>query len=410
MSKCVTVSEIQNAWCKAEAPATDYSIHIYHSVKDIPALTLEHLGSEKHFFFSSGYWNVFEHAFSKNIQFRYVVVSHNGEAVGLAPFQLIMFKGSNVSNEVEEKGWWQQTKKYITGKVVNLISMRLLVSGNTFLTGEFAFHLKPGLEFNSKKAQAFHAAIQQIVAEEKNISGILIKDFYAETATHLDTLKQNNFLQFEVNPNMEVDILPEWNSMKDYGQALSSRYRIRYHKALDRASGLECRNLDEALINRYEPQLQTMLSEILERSDFKLESPDIEYMKALRRQFPDSFHLKGIFKGDVLLGFYSAYHTGSELYACFVGMDKSLLKEHDLYLNILYKLLELAIDLKVTKLHYGRTAMEIKSSVGAKPKQMYLYVKHVNPVINRLVHFAVKTLSKNPEWTLRNPFKKSSVA
>jgi len=410
MSKCITVTEIQNSFCKAEAPATDYSIHIYHTVKDIPALTLENLGSEKHFFFSSGYWNVFERAFNKNIQFRYVVVSHNGEAVGFAPFQLIMFKGSNVSNEVAEKTWWESFKKNITARIVNLISMRLLVSGNTFLTGEFAYFLKPGLELNSRKAAAFYQAIRQIVAEEKNISGILIKDFYTSTASHLDILKQNNFLEFEVNPNMEVDILPEWKTMTDYEQSLSSRYRIRYHKALDRAKGLVSKDLDETLILKHEHQLQSMLNEILERSDFKLENPDIEYMKALQRQFPNNFHLKGIFKGEELLGFYSAYHTGHELYACFVGMNKTLLKEHDLYLNILYNLLELAINLGVKKLHYGRTAMEIKSSVGAKPHKMVLFVKHVNPIVNRLVHFAVKTLSKNPEWTLRNPFKKPSVA
>jgi hypothetical protein len=86
-------------------------------------------------------------------------------------------------------------------------------------------------------------------------------------------------------------------------------------------------------------------------------------------------------------------------------MNKSYLKEHDLYLNILYKLVQQAIYLKVYKLQFGRTAMEIKSSVGALPQHMFLFVKHVCPIRNFLVHTAVKNLSKNPEWTIRIPFK-----
>jgi hypothetical protein len=410
MAKCLTITEIHRSFCKTELVISDYSFHIYSSINEIPALLIDELGSEQHFFFSKGYWQSFEHTFSKNIEFRYAVILRNGEPVGLAPFQLIMFKGSNVGNEVEENGWWKQLKKYVTGKIVTLFSMRLLVSGNTFLTGELAFYLKEGYKLTDKTATAFYNAIQQIRTEEKNLSGILIKDFYPETAGQFKVLDDNSFLKFEVNPNMEVAIENHWHTMADYEKDLSSRYRVRYHKALDRAKSLECRNLDEALLNKYEPQLEQMLNEILDRSDFKLENPDINYMKSLQKKFPDNFHINGIFKEQELLGFYSAYHAGNQLVACFVGMNKALLKEYDLYLNILYKLLELSIELKVEKLHYGRTAMEIKSSVGAKPEQMFLYVKHVNPFINRLVHFAVKTLSKNQEWTLRNPFKKPSVA
>jgi hypothetical protein len=409
MPRCITLTEMQRSLCKTETTVSEYSFHIYHSIHDIPALLLDELGVENHFFFSSGYWASFEQTFSKNIQFRYAVFSKNGEPFGLAPFQLIWFRGSNVANELEKNNYWQSFKKYITTKIVNLFSMRLLVSGNTFITGEYCYFLKSGYELNDKKAAAFHRAIEKIINDEKNISGVLIKDLYPAAATQFGVLQQNGFLQFEVNPNMEITINPEWHSMRDYEQSLSSRYRIRYRKALHRADLLSFVDLNQSLIQQYKVELQQMLHEVLERSDFKLENPDISYLESLHSRFPEHFILKGIFKENQLLGFYSVYKENNCLVACFVGMNKSLLKEHDLYLNILYKLLELAIELKVHKLHYGRTAMEIKSSVGAKPEKMFLYVKHVYPVRNLLVHFTVKILSKNPEWTLRNPFKKTTV-
>jgi hypothetical protein len=241
---------------------------------------------------------------------------------------------------------------------------------------------------------------------QEQLKGILIKDFYAETANSLNILEQNGFLKFQVNPNMEMNIPSEWNTIKDYENALSSKYRVRFHKALQRADNLIFRKLTINDTETYEPILNDLLQEVLKNSNFKLFNPDIAYMKSLQVHFPDAFRLNGIFKNNELIGFYSTYLDNQKLIACFIGMNKKFLKQHDLYLNILFKLVEQAILLKSTSLIFGRTAMEIKSAVGAMPKEMFLFVKHACPFRNFLVHIAVKTLSKNPEWNLREPFKR----
>jgi hypothetical protein len=372
----------------------------------VPALLLEELGSEKHFFFSRGYWSEFERTFSVNMGFRYVVLLKNGEPAGFAPFQLIEFRGGNVSAGLHTHSWWQWLKKYVTIKIVNLVRLRLLVSGNIFITGEYSFFIRNGFQLNQQMVEAFHRAIEVIIRSEKNISGILIKDFYTETASHFHSLRQKGFLRFEVNPNMEMDIRPEWKQMTDYEQALSSRYRMRYRKAKERFGLLKFASMSASELIRYKAVMQQMLNEVMERSQFKLAFPDIDYMHTLLRRFPDNFYVTGIFKGEELLGYCSAYRDGDILIACFVGMDKNYLRPHDLYLNILYHLVGLAIQFRVKKLHFGRTAMEIKSSVGAEPRAMFLFVKHVCFVWNTLVHMAVKILSENPQWICRHPFRK----
>lgn len=410
MAKCITLPPISaKLSAKDTSVASDFSFKIYNEINAIPALAIEELGCSQSFFFSPAYWKSYEHAFSNKITFRYIVLCYLGEAVAFAPFQIIKFDGSNVANANTDDSLLQKVKTRLVKNIVNLVSIRLLVSGNTFLTGELSLFVKKGFLLNEKLATAYNASIENLM-EQEQLNGILIKDFYVETAGKLNVLEQNGFLRFQVNPNMEMNIEPSWNTISDYEQDLSSKYRVRYHKALQRSEGLIFRELSVADTVANEVALNNMLQEVLQNSDFKLFNPDVAYMKSLQLHFPETFRLMGIFKNNSLIGFYSTYLDNKQLVACFVGMNKAFLKEHDLYLNILYKLIEQAITLKTTTLIFGRTAMEIKSSVGALPKDMFLFVKHACPVRNYLVHKAVKTLSKNPEWTLREPFKRKSPA
>ena len=409
MAKCLSFPEVSKIACKQEVFVSEYSYKIYNSINDISPLVLDEIGVADNFFFSTGYWQSYEAAFLDKITFRYIVITQQGVAVAFAPFQIITFSGSNVANAESDSSYYQLAKTWLTKKVVNLVSIRLLVSGNTFLTGELALFIKQHYTLNEKLAAAYHQSIELLLETEK-LTGVLIKDFYSENTIHFKKLEAEGYLKFQVNPNMEMDIRLHWASLDDYAKDLASKYRVRLHKAAERGSGLQFKHLTVADTAEYATDLQRMLDEVIANSDFKLSNPDIAYMQSLQQNFPDNFSLTGIFRGHELIGFYSTYLNGEQLVACFVGMNKHYLKEHDLYLNILYKLIEQAIVLNTSTLIFGRTAMEIKSSVGALPKDMFLYVKHVCPIRNFLVHTAVKTLSKNPAWQLRIPFKQKSPA
>jgi hypothetical protein len=52
----------------------------------------------------------------------------------------------------------------------------------------------------------------------------------------------------------------------------------------------------------------------------------------------------------------------------------------------------------------ARTAMEIKSTIGAEPQNYQLMVKHLNPITNSIVKRFIQNL-RPKEWTQRKPFK-----
>ena len=52
-----------------------------------------------------------------------------------------------------------------------------------------------------------------------------------------------------------------------------------------------------------------------------------------------------------------------------------------MYLNMLFDMAFYGIENQFKKVVFARTAMEIKSSIGAKPYKMNIYLKHTNNII-----------------------------
>ena len=89
----------------------------------------------------------------------------------------------------------------------------------------------------------------------------------------------------------------------------------------------------------------------------------------------------------------------------FLGYDDSIQREKMLYLNMLYDMIAYSINKGFKEIIFARTALEIKSSVGAKPIQMYGYIGHTNPVVNVFMPKIFRYLEPETPWQERNPFK-----
>ena len=78
--------------------------------------------------------------------------------------------------------------------------------------------------------------------------------------------------------------------------------------------------------------------------------------------------------------------------------------KHAIYQRMLYDYVSLAIENKSTELRFGRTAEEIKSTIGAEPVAMSLYIRHKNHITNKILKPIFASI-KPSEFELRRPFK-----
>ena len=71
---------------------------------------------------------------------------------------------------------------------------------------------------------------------------------------------------------------------------------------------------------------------------------------------------------------------------------------------MLYDMIHFTIDGKVKMLNFGRTALEIKTTVGGVPNEANLYLKICNPIFNRLATPVMQSIKTEP-FVQRHPFK-----
>jgi hypothetical protein len=129
------------------------------------------------------------------------------------------------------------------------------------------------------------------------------------------------------------------------------------------------------------------------------------HFRVIKELMKDKFHLYGYFLEGKLIGFYTLFHNGNVVDTYFLGYDETVQREKMLYLNMLYDMLMHAINAEFKTIVFGRTALEIKSSIGAKPQEMYGFAKHSNIIVNYLFEHAYNYLEPKLVWQERNPFK-----
>ena len=130
------------------------------------------------------------------------------------------------------------------------------------------------------------------------------------------------------------------------------------------------------------------------------------YFIAMKKVLGDEFKFISVQLNGNTVAFLSAYKFRDNLEAHLVGLDYDLLRSHALYQNILYYFVRMAIENKCFKLFFGRTATEIKSTVGAVPVKLNCYLKLNNGLANLMVKPFMPTNDKS-DYIARSPFKKA---
>ncbi len=88
-----------------------------------------------------------------------------------------------------------------------------------------------------------------------------------------------------------------------------------------------------------------------------------------------------------------------------LGYDETIQREKMLYLNMLYDMIAYSINKGFEEIVFARTALEIKSSVGAKPIEMFGFIKHEIKLIDKCMETFFNYLEPKVTWQERNPFK-----
>jgi len=187
---------------------------------------------------------------------------------------------------------------------------------------------------------------------------------------------------------------------------MSAKYRTRAKRAFKKLDGgVEKRELTLVEIQRELPRIFSLYKEVAKNAGFNMVDLNEHYLLALKRDLPEHFKMFAYYEGGKMLAFYTVIQNGDELEAHFLGYDKAHNHDRQLYLNILYDIVRIGIENGCHCVVFARTALEIKSSVGATAHDLYCYLRHQNSIANRFTGTILDYLKPVEEWVPRHPFK-----
>lgn len=366
-------------------------------------------------FLNINYLSVIERCEKTKLLARYVIVYLKGKPCGIIYFQVIDFEagifgdllGGQIDNIRSKR--LKLFENYI-GANKNEVLMRLFTCGNNVASGEHGYLFKESIV--QEQVNELMLEITSIVSKEEKlrgtISAVLLKDFETKLKPE-ELFEEEKYTNFLVEPNMVLDIPSGVNSKEDYIQLFSKKYRNRAKSIFKAGAGIEKRNLTIEEIKEHEAEIYRLYESVYDKAKFKLLKLPLNYFSSVKEMFAEEFFVCGFFLEGKLIAFSSCFLINKFcLEAHYIGFDYNLNNEYELYQNILYHNISEAIIFKRNRVNLGRTAAEIKTTVGAKPVDLICYVKPQN-TISKLIMKPFIGFLQPAQWTPRNPFKEETL-
>jgi predicted N-acyltransferase len=283
--------------------------------------------------------------------------------------------------------------------------LKILNCGNPFVSGEHGVFIQQ----NQDKRKVIRTLAKAILTYTQqhfsfSIDVFIMKDFVEESLPISNELISLGYYAFNVEPNMKMDVSSSWNSFDDYLTDLKTKFRVKAKKALSISKELQMQPItSENLATHLKPMTELYLT-VASKASFNLGEFRLKTYQDLKHKFGDQYVLQSYWLKNKLVGFLSGVINNSELDAHFVGIDYKLNKSHGIYQRMLYDYIEFAINNQLKTINFGRTASEIKSSVGAVPEHLTIYIRHKKSITNKFLRLFLQRIQPT-EFNQKFPFK-----
>lgn len=397
---------------------SDYAIQISDRIQEIKE-RWDSVAPKENLFLQSTYLQTLEEFPPDKMSFKYIIFYHQDKPIGIAYNQIFRLnvEESLQQNTEEEtnksnciiRAFSNAIKKWF----IKRAEFNLLICGNLLLTGEYGFHFTVDMN-DVKKASLIQDSLDSVQhildKEQTKVSIHLLKDYKVETCEELKTeLQKETYHPFLMQPSMCMEIRPNWDNFDSYLADMSSKYRVRAKRARKKGSAIIKKELTLEEIEANEERIHELYKIIADGAGFNAFLLHAKYFTELKRSLGDRYKLTAYFIDDQFIAFYTAIFNYDEMDAHFLGVDGNYNRAHQVYLNILYDLVNRAIEGGSKRIDFARTALEIKSSVGAVSQDMLCFFKHRSTISSKILQFVFDSLNPKEEWQPRSPFK-SKVA
>lgn len=378
-----------------------FSFKIYDSVQNIPdewdAL------AKNNIFLSRKYLKILETAAPENMSCRFIILFSNEVIIGISVTQFLDL--SQISSFGSRDHCMRNT---IRNFVFKRFGSKVLIIGNNMFTGQngIAFSNNTSKETIIRLLKEATNSLEQDLKKQGNKPHLTIfKDYSEAEIKYFDIPEYDSFYRFSTQPNMIFDIRDSWKNIDDYQTDINKKYRDQYKRASKKVAAISKQKMSLEDIRNHRERIHNLYLNVAHKAAFNTFYLGETHFEIFKKNLKDQFLFYGYFENNKLIGFNTLIKNGTDIDTYFLGYDENCQKEKMLYLNMLYDMIGYSINKKYSRIIFARTALEIKSSVGAKAVNMFGLIKHNNRFINLFVSKTFRYFEPKIEWKKRNPFK-----
>ena|SRR5947209_12345901 len=349
----------------------------------------------------------------ENIQPRYAMIFRDAQPVAAIAAQVVTVAGKSLRRDQQtpRSARTPSLLRRALGPAArtasNRLRERILVAGNllswgfhgvAFVPGEDPTQLWPGV------AEALYR-----IRRAERLAGqtdfIMVKDL-TPRQSGLEVLRRFSYRPLETEPNMVLDLAPAWRSYEDYLGALDAKYRRNAKDQMKKLTAAGCVVEPLADLKPCAARLHELYLSVHANASVRLVTLPAAYLPGLADAVGENFRCTIVRRGTDILGFVTSLRDGDTAIAYYIGFDRGAATAEGLpiYLRLLHTTINDAIAWRCQRLSLGRTALEPKSALGARPEPMSVWMRHRVPAMNWMLR-ALLGAVPHAEAPLRRPFK-----
>ena len=295
-----------------------------------------------------------------------------------------------------EKPFFKLAQQYLyKGDGVFQFNVRVL--GTVLSSGDHAYRFHESISTEERFVLIHQALNIPMIDGSKPPLSSMVKDHYSDLPWPQKIAGKSNWhkswIDLEFDPVMEVDLNPEWKNFDQYSAALRKKSRTKIRRIMRGSEELILKNITLEEVSENATKLHYLYKQVYDRAGFTLGHLNKEDLVSLKNQWGEDFPVIAYYLEDEIVGFQCGIVTEKTTEAFFVGFLQEENKLHFMYQRMLLEFIKQGIGKGSDKIAMGRTALDIKSSLGAYPKRLMCHMKVDNLFVHMLTRAVAHTSS-----------------
>ena len=256
------------------------------------------------------------------------------------------------------------------------------------------FSIKEGA--NSKKVVEILLEEIEKLSKAKKTKLVIFKDFIKINSDIRKALESSKYFGVYSLPSTFVEV--GWDSFEIYLQNLKKKYRQNIRNKINQSS--KSGAVEYEVLDNYDDisnELLDLYENTYLKAQVKFEKLEKDFFINLNNHMDNKTSVIVAKKDGKIIGFMLLVNSHDSCVNVRMGMDYECAHDHHLYYMLLYKNIDYAIQRNMKKLYLSQTTYRPKLELGAQLISLMGFIKHRNPVLNKIYKFLFNKLFKKYE-------------